>query len=336
MRCPKLTELPPPPPGKTGWPWTEESPQLPDTMPDGRPWPKISIVTPSLNQGQFIEETIRSVLLQGYPNLEYIIMDGESTDCSIDIIRKYEKWLGYWSAEKDRGQADALNKGFSKSTGSICVYLNSDDLFLPQAFSIAALHAMKDVNFKWLASSVLYGQNLKAGRIWQAHASPFPLFVVNQTFAQQGVFWNADIFLKPYFDVSRRFCIDHKFFTQIYLAYGPPKIISKTVAFFRQQPDSKSSKLIGVAQVENQKLLEEIMPQIGFKTARKIQKEMHRKAAVSKVDELLSQTSVNFSERWRTVGKSLRIFVSTPYPLRDRIFISAFLRLCMRLVVLNR
>ena len=133
MRCSTWSELPSPPPDKTGWPWTEQSPQLPETMPDGSPWPRISIVTPSYNQGQFIEETIRSVLLQGYPNLEYIIMDGGSTDSSIDIIGKYAPWLTYWVSETDKGQTHAINKGFARVSGIICAWLNSDDILTQAA-----------------------------------------------------------------------------------------------------------------------------------------------------------------------------------------------------------
>lgn len=134
MRCPRLTELPLPPPGKTGWPWAEETTQLPDTMPDDTPWPRISIVTPSFNQGKFIEETIRSVLLQGYPDLEYIVIDGGSTDESLEIIRKYERWLSYWVSEKDRGQGHAINKGFARCTGDIITFQNSDDNYLRDTF----------------------------------------------------------------------------------------------------------------------------------------------------------------------------------------------------------
>ena len=127
MRCPNLSELPAPPIGKKGWPWTEESPRVPETMPDGQAWPRVSIVTPSYNQGRFVEETIRSVLLQGYPNLEYMVIDGGSTDDSPAIIGKYAKWLTYWVSEPDRGQSHAINKGFQRASGTIYTWLNSDD-----------------------------------------------------------------------------------------------------------------------------------------------------------------------------------------------------------------
>jgi glycosyltransferase involved in cell wall biosynthesis len=133
MHCPTLAELPPPPPGKNMWPWTEETRPVPPARPDGSLWPRISIVTPSYNQGRFIEETIRSILLQGYPDLEYIIIDGGSTDQSVEIIKKYEPWLAYWVSEEDRGQSHAINKGFSKVTGEYINWINSDDSLRPYA-----------------------------------------------------------------------------------------------------------------------------------------------------------------------------------------------------------
>lgn len=133
-----LPQLPSPPPNKTGWPWTEET--NPPPYDEALPYPKISIITPSFNQGAFIEETIRSVLLQNYPCLEYIVIDGGSTDETVGIIKQYAPWITHWVSEKDRGQSHAINKGLLQYTGEVCNWINSDDLLLPGALHKVAAH----------------------------------------------------------------------------------------------------------------------------------------------------------------------------------------------------
>ncbi len=131
MRCPTSSDFPECTPARPGWPWTTSAPHLPTRASAQSLLPRISIVTASYNQAPYLEETIRSVLLQGYPNLEYLVLDGGSTDGSVDIIRKYAPWLHYWVSEPDHGQVHALAKGFARSSGEILGFLNSDDVYFP-------------------------------------------------------------------------------------------------------------------------------------------------------------------------------------------------------------
>ena len=131
------------------WPFAKDHARpLPATMPDGSPWPRISIVTPSFNQGAFIEETIVSVANQSYPNLEHIVIDGGSTDKTKSVLARHSDLLAYWESEPDSGQSHAINKGMARATGEILTWLNSDDRLAPGALASVAMafhHSKADV-----------------------------------------------------------------------------------------------------------------------------------------------------------------------------------------------
>jgi GT2 family glycosyltransferase len=153
VTCPGLRDLPAPPPGRTGWPWTEESAPL-SAPADAGEWPRLTIVTPSYNQAPFLEATLRSVLLQRYPNLEYFVLDGGSTDQSIDIIRKYEPWLSHWVSEPDGGQSAAINRGLALGTGLIAGWINSDDMLYRGALNSHALQVGFQSNIVYVGDCV--------------------------------------------------------------------------------------------------------------------------------------------------------------------------------------
>lgn len=328
-----LEDLPSPPASKTGWPWTEQIESLPELMPDGLEWPRISIVTPSYNQGQFIEETIRSVLLQGYPNLEYIIIDGDSQDNSSAHIKKYSSWLAYWTSEADSGQADALNKGFAHATGQICAYLNSDDLLMPNTLQSVAI-AFQQSSCYWLASRVLIGSLVQQAEVWEPNSYCFASFVVQQSFAQQGVFWRSDIVDKPYFESTCRYIMDHYFFVRIYAKYNAPYILRKTTAFFRIHDASKTSMLQYVLEEEKSELIERMCLQSSSSFSKQIRLEKKRSLLKTEAHHLLTTNPKSFQGRVSTAIKAIELLIKDPYPFRDRIFWSLTIKVLIRLVVL--
>jgi glycosyltransferase involved in cell wall biosynthesis len=242
LACPRLDQLPAPPPAKTGWPWTEHTPQLPAKTPAGTPWPRVSVVSPSYNQGQFIEETIRSVLLQGYPNLEYSILDGGSTDGSLEIIRRYEPWLAYWVSEPDGGQTQAINKGWLRTPGDLLAYINTDDCYVSGALGIAAgaFCARPDVGMVY-GTAMLVDQAGNELRTWEAQ--PFDLrtmLIQGNTVPQPAAFFSRTA-LETVGLLSEEWqmIMDYEFCIRIGMCL-PALCVPRTLARFRLHDESKS------------------------------------------------------------------------------------------------
>ena len=171
----------------------------------------VSIITPSYNQASYLEQTIRSVVDQDYPRIEYIVVDGASTDNSIEIIRKYEDRLAYWTSEKDSGQADAINKGLARAKGDILAWLNSDDYYLPNTISavVKCFEEYPDVVMAYgdMLAVDGNGQTINVLKYKQLSLEDLLCF---QIIGQPSVFFRGSIFEKTGFlDTSFHFMLDH-------------------------------------------------------------------------------------------------------------------------------
>lgn len=226
-------------------------------------YPKISIVTPSFNQADYLEETILSVLGQNYPNLEYIIIDGGSKDDSVEIIKKYSHQLAYWISEKDAGQYDAINKGFEKSSGEIMTYINSDDLLSANSlFSIAQIFNDYE-NINWISGIThMIDENNRS------------VFVGNYTLwnkakylkkdfkfiQQEGVFWRKQLWENCGANISTRLKLASdmelwsRFFSQAEL-YIYPGILG---SFRLRSSNQKTLESIDLYLIEAAKVLDEM------------------------------------------------------------------------------
>jgi glycosyltransferase involved in cell wall biosynthesis len=213
-----------------------------------RPLPLISIVTPSLNQASYIEQTILSVLEQGYPNLEYIVVDGGSTDGTQDILRRYEKYL-HWTSGRDSGQSNAINKGFQKAKGEVLAFLNSDDCYAPGALQKVGEFFSGHPQAHWLSGRCRIIDELgKETRkpitiyknFWLLSRS-YPILQILNYISQPATFWRRTVFEQiGLLDETEHFCMDYDYSLRIGKKF-PLWTTDHYLANFRVHTNAKSA-----------------------------------------------------------------------------------------------
>jgi len=201
----------------------------------------VSIITPSYNQAKYLEQTINSVLNQGHPHIEYIVVDGVSTDGSIEIIRKYEDKLTYWVSEKDKGQAEAINKGFARATGEIIAWLNSDDYYLPGAVSSAVNTFRENPDVVLAYGNMLavneHGKTFNALKYKQLTLEDLLCF---QIIGQPAVFMRRSALQKTNgLDPAFHFMLDHHLWIRI-AQQGRILHVDQTWSAARYHPEAKN------------------------------------------------------------------------------------------------
>lgn len=208
-------------------------------------YPKISVVMPSYNQGQFIEDAILSVLGQGYPDLELIVMDGGSTDGTVEVLKKYSRRLTYWQSAKDKGQADAINQGMARSTGKIVCWLNSDDMYLPGALLDIGRRFAENRNFRLVyGAAVTIFQNDPV--LNASEQVPLPFDAARLTYfdyiIQPSSFWTRELWdAVGGLEIDQHYVLDWAFYIKA-SKLTPFEYVPKFYSVYRRHPQHKSGQ----------------------------------------------------------------------------------------------
>ncbi len=302
MECPDLSELPPPVLGVKGWPWTQQSNRVTERMPDGAPWPRISVVMPSYNQRRFLEAAIRSVLLQGYPDVEFILMDGGSSDGSVEIIRRYEPWLAHWVSEWDAGQSCAINKGIRRATGSVLFWLNSDDLVFPNAFGMAAgafTHPSRPRLVVGEAAEV--DDSGRITELWEHRFPSYEDFALHLcTIRQVSTFFDRTLFDEyGLLNESLHYAMDRELLLRFTKA-NPPLLVPQLFAAYRAHGSAKTQKDVVDSHLECNRMT------LGFIEESPRLAEFYDKRAAALLD-VADEPGLPMKERFRCLIEAVKL-----------------------------
>lgn len=225
--------------GRSGWPWTAPSPE--EALAKGD-WPRISVVTPSFNHAEFLEATLRSVLLQGYPNLEYLVIDGGSSDGTRAILQRYSEHLDYCVSEPDGGQSNAINKGLRRAGGQIVAWLNSDDTYLPGALCAVGRVFREHPEVDWVAGQCVMRRQGTPDQVRSpcVDARIARWLYVSQVL-QPACFWQKSLHdAVGYLDESLHYTMDRELFIRFLLHGAKPRQLGQPLATFLFHASSKS------------------------------------------------------------------------------------------------
>jgi glycosyltransferase involved in cell wall biosynthesis len=240
--------------------------------------PRITVVTPSFNQGKYLEQTLRSVLDQGYPNLEYIVVDGGSTDDSVEIIQRYADRLAWWVSEKDRGQSDAINKGFARATGDVFGFINSDDYLYPGALDAVAKAWQGGA--RWVIGWVmmLEADGGELPQLPERMASPSDWFVRNPV-PQQATFWAARFWKDVgQFREDLHYSFDYEYWLRLrFRAKAEPKLIHRCLGSYRLHESSKTVSQWERFEPDLERARAEYLPLLPARQRREAAKKRRRK-----------------------------------------------------------